>query len=42
VKEVDHFQNVAQFIESDVKRHVNIDTMKDWKRAEDMVLNLGY
>ena len=36
------YGSTIQFIESDVNRHVNIDTMKDWKRAEDMVLNLGY
>jgi len=29
------------YIESDESRHVNIDTMKDWVRAEELAINLN-
>lgn len=29
------------YIESDKNRHVNIDTMEDWKKAEELIIKLG-
>jgi len=35
------FGKSIAYIEADKTTHVNIDTMKDWEKAEKMLLNLG-
>lgn len=34
------YGNTISYIESDITRHVNIDTMEDWKKAEELLFKL--